>query len=294
MTPEQLRRSIDNVVGPETRLPFFRDVCSWVLQELRAFGDRRSGWSFDFNKSAFNTEAEYTTGTVAITQSSTSVTGTGTTWTGITNARHKLRIGGVAYPITTIGGNTSITLTEAFAGSTVTASTYGISKDEFLLPALRSVRGVWDAGQNRRLTCIPLSRLGDLDSQYDSGGEPVAYSIFGRGTNNVPIIQIFPYPTAITRIEYWYQADYTRVADFGTDFGVPSTFDDVLRGGALARTMQLMRKNEWREEMGMFRQSLQDAWFLDQPAQETKVRLMRTDGIDNSKWNSISFQEVSV
>ena len=46
--------------------------------------------------------------------------------------------------------------------------------------------------------------------------------------------------------------------------------------------------------MGMFRQSLQDAWFLDQPAQETKVRLMRTDGIDNSKWNSISIQEVSV
>ena len=292
MTPEQLRRSIDNVVGPETRLPFFRDVCSWVLQEVRAFGDKRHGWSFDFNKGAFNTEAEYTTGTVAITQSATSVTGSGTTWTGITNNRHKLRIGGVAYPITTIGGDTSITLTDAFAGDTVTAAEYSISRDEYLLPALRSVRAVWDAQQNRRLRCVPLSRLGDLDVEHSGGGDPAAYSIFGRGTNNVPIMQLFPYPTAITRIEYWYTADYTRVADFATDFSIPNTFDDVLRSGALARTMQLLRRNEWRDEMAMFRQGLQDAWYLDNPAREVKVRLMRTDGIEWKWQDDISFQEV--
>ena len=122
MTPEELRRSVDNVLGPETHLPFFRDVAAWVLQKIRAYGDARSGWSFDFNKSAFNTEAEYTTGTIAVSQSGTAVTGASTVWTGITNNRHKMRIGGVAYPITTISGATSITLTDNFAGDTLTAA----------------------------------------------------------------------------------------------------------------------------------------------------------------------------
>ena len=294
MTPEELRRSVDNVLGPETHLPFFRDVAAWVLQKIRAYGDARSGWSFDFNKSAFNTEAEYTTGTIAVSQSGTAVTGASTVWTGITNNRHKMRIGGVAYPITTIGGNTSITLTQAFAGATLTAGTYSINRDEYLLPALRQVRAVWDASNNRRLTCIPLSRLGDLDVKYDGGGNAAAYSIFGRGTSNVPIIQIFPYPTEITRIEYWYQADYTRVSGMGTDFSIPNTFDDLLRSGALARSMQLLRRNEWRDEWAMFNEMLREAWFQDNPARETKVRLMRTDGLELGAWDDIPYQEVSV
>lgn len=87
------------------------------------------------------TQPSYSTGTVAITQGATAVTGTDTLWNTANawaiNARSggKMKIGGTqdVYTVAAVGSDTSITLVEKFVGSTVTAASYLYYEDEYTL-----------------------------------------------------------------------------------------------------------------------------------------------------------------
>lgn len=294
MTVEELRRAVENHLGPEVRLPGFMSIAALVLSRIRAFGDTRNGWSFDFTKGAFNTQAQYNTGTVAITQGATAVVGTGTLWTGVTLTRHKLRISGVDYPIQTITDDTNIVLAEAYAGETVTAAEYSIILDEFVLDALTHVHGVWDATNDRRLRGISRSEMADLVVHDAENERALTYSIMGRSTGNVNVMQIQPAPLSLVRMEYWYQADYTRIADIGDEIDLPDMMDQVLTQGAIARASQVLRRDGWREEQGLFEQMVLEAWFADKPQRESVIRMMRTDRLDWSRVDLPAWHEVTV
>lgn len=86
------------------------------------------------------THPQYTTGTVTITQGSTTLTGTSTVWTttnafGVANARTsgKITIAGTpeVYTIASVGGAGTITLGSRYVGSDVTAGTYSYFEDEY-------------------------------------------------------------------------------------------------------------------------------------------------------------------
>ena len=82
------------------------------------------------------TVAPYTTGTASVTNGSTSVTGSSTTWTALMVGR-KVRFGSDTawYRIATFVSTTSITLEATYQGTTNSAATYEIYKDEYKLPA---------------------------------------------------------------------------------------------------------------------------------------------------------------
>ena len=82
------------------------------------------------------TIAPYTTGTASVTVGSTAVTGTTTVWTALMVGR-KIRFGSDTawYRIATRTSNTAITLESAYQGTTNTAATFEIYKDEYKLPA---------------------------------------------------------------------------------------------------------------------------------------------------------------
>src|SRR3990167_1369645 len=86
--------------------------------------------------------APYTTGTIAITKGSTTLTGASTLWNtahafGANNARvtGKIAINGTVnvYTISAIGSDTSITLNERYQDTTETAGTYTYFEDEYAL-----------------------------------------------------------------------------------------------------------------------------------------------------------------
>lgn len=88
------------------------------------------------------TQPQYTTGTVTITQGSTTLTGSSTTWNtansfGVNNARAggKLVIDSSkeVYTVSAVGSDTSITLTSRFIGSDVSAGSYVYFEDEYAL-----------------------------------------------------------------------------------------------------------------------------------------------------------------
>jgi hypothetical protein len=73
----------------------------------------------------FDGTPNYTTGTIGVTNASTAVTGSGTSWT-TQMVGCQILIGGVAYIIAAVGGATSITLTIPYAGSTASGLSYTI------------------------------------------------------------------------------------------------------------------------------------------------------------------------
>lgn len=90
------------------------------------------------------THAPYTTGTVAVTVGSTTVTGTTTLWnTNNDFAVKNVRAGGkilfsgddTVYEVSSVSADTTLTLTDAYRGTTLTAGTYTYFEDEYSLAA---------------------------------------------------------------------------------------------------------------------------------------------------------------
>ena len=82
-------------------------------------------WLIDYAE--INCTPAYTTGTVAITQDATAVTGTDTSWAaGHVGWLMKVGTGDEFYEVSAVASTTSITLTSAFIGSTVSGSTYSL------------------------------------------------------------------------------------------------------------------------------------------------------------------------
>lgn len=77
-----------------------------------------------------STNSNYSTGTIAVTNASTAVTGSGTSWATTTNAEAGEYIqlpDSKWYKITAVGNNTSITIEQAYQGSTASGQSYVIS-----------------------------------------------------------------------------------------------------------------------------------------------------------------------
>lgn len=93
-------------------------------------------------RSVLLSQASYSTGTVSVTQGSTTLTGSGTAWNtansfGVNNTRTtgKLVLSGgtEVYGISAVGGDTAITLNQRFTQSDLSAATYVYFEDEYAL-----------------------------------------------------------------------------------------------------------------------------------------------------------------
>jgi hypothetical protein len=130
-------RVTTGVTATETQAKRYTNI---ALHDMHLGTDYRFPWA---ERSArLVTQPQYTTGTVSITQGSTTLTGSSTTWNtnnafGVKNMRAggKIRIGGsmVPYVIDTVSGDTSATLTSRFTEADVTATTYVYYEDEYAL-----------------------------------------------------------------------------------------------------------------------------------------------------------------
>ena len=82
----------------------------------------------DFQTNAYGIVASgssaYSTGTVTVSNNSTSVTGNGTTWLTNVVAGMYILLDGIFYPITVVGGNGSITIGIPYAGVALTTAVY--------------------------------------------------------------------------------------------------------------------------------------------------------------------------
>jgi hypothetical protein len=83
---------------------------------------------------SIGTAADYSTGTVAVTNGSKVVTGSGTAWTTANRGRgDRILIGGVNYTIAAVSSQTSLLLTTPYVGATASGLAYTIARQFTLL-----------------------------------------------------------------------------------------------------------------------------------------------------------------
>lgn len=99
-------------------------------------------WWWDERRAVIVTKAPYTTGTVSVTQGSTTVTGSSTAWTtndafGYQQATvgDKITLGSSpdVYVISAVGGAGTLTLASRYTGDTLSGAGYAIFQDEYAL-----------------------------------------------------------------------------------------------------------------------------------------------------------------
>lgn len=178
------------------------------------------------------TAAPYTTGTVAVTRGSTTVTGTDTLWTtnnayGVANARTtgKMKFGDHnVYTITAVGGAGSITLRERYVADADldAGASYTYFEDEYTLASdflkpidYRRFTAAYNLpiiGRNEFRRLFPRPNVGGMPKVATLVDKP-----FSGTTTPVTMVQFYPYSGANYIIPYSYITKNLAVTSLGVE-----------------------------------------------------------------------------
>jgi hypothetical protein len=203
----------------------------------------REGMTWCERKATLITQPSYTTGTVTISQGSTTLTGASTAWTttnafGIANARAngKIVIAGAPeiYTVSSVGGPTTITLSSKFIPSDVSGETYVYFEDEYDLASDFLRPYDWQYfDQNRS---IPLIGRREFRFRYPRNnvvGTPRVGTIFDYGPsgNTTPIrrLGLWQPPSDAQMITYNYITSNLATDSTGTaQLGLSADTDEPI------------------------------------------------------------------
>jgi len=177
------------------------------------------------------TQPEYTTGTVTITQGSTTLTGSGTAWNtanafGVNNTRAggKIVINGGAevYEVSAVGSDTSITLTSAYVSEDASAANYVYFEDEYALANdfLRPL-DLQNFDTNGDIELIGRNKFRFRYPRNKTTGKPVVATLLNKpfSGNTTPIrkVRFHKPPDAAYSIPYAYVTSNLAVDASGNE-----------------------------------------------------------------------------
>lgn len=157
----------------------------WIKEYLYSEFIPLRNWSFTRKGGLLSTTAEYTTGTVAVTNASTTITGTGTTFTSaMVGRRFKVDSDSRSYKITGFTSTTVLTIESGYEGDTASGKTYHICKDTYNLSKWVSspsrIYSFNNPEQGNRLTFLSLSDKQSFAPGVSDIGTPSNYTPNGR------------------------------------------------------------------------------------------------------------------
>lgn len=206
--------------------------------------------------------APYDTGTVAVTNGSTTVTGTGTTWTSaMTGRKFTLSIGGPYYRFTYVSA-TSGTLSEAYQEDTDSESTYSIFQDEYDLEA--TTHSVESATLIKDAFTGPLIGYEQVEADAadfvgSSTGRPVAWCVCTSTTANTPRVRFSPIPDDTYRVAFRSLKTWTDLSSDGDLYtaSLPVDVEELILDRALRwaprieGSRQVMTDKQFREALSL-------------------------------------------
>jgi hypothetical protein len=242
-----------------------------VVDEFRL----KSTWSFWFKESTFRSIAEYTTGTVSATQDSTSITGSGTTWTSAMTGR-KIRIGNTESYTFTYVGATSGTISPAYVGESVSDKTYSIFQDLYAVNSdVDTIIDVFDMTNNFyvALTTREATQLWQNPGYAQPlTGRSVAVASYDA-SNNIQLL-LSPPPTSAALYRYNYYKRPTAVTGPNDTPDIPTICHNAIVQGV---TWKMSRDGEHEKD---FRRSLEMLKVRDRTLlRHVSAKLSRVDGM---------------
>lgn len=230
----------------------------FVVNAFRRLAEmRRWSWLVKFNQ--FIAPNVYSTGTIAVTNGSTTVTGAGTVWTASMVGR-QFRTG-LASPIYTIAQFTSATSVELdipFGGPTAAGSSYAIYQCYFtpptdfhqlitlwdpsfnwqlMLDIDQKEINIWDAQRSNTGNAFVVSFRGYTQSQVGvvdqpltvsgSGNAPISGGVFSGPSNSVFTVEVTTAGVAGTAVYRWKKNSGSYTSSVTTDsLGAPQALMD--------------------------------------------------------------------
>lgn len=220
------------------------------------------------------TVAPYTTGTVAITQGSTSVTGSGTTWASTYSGRKlALALGSPWYRFTRTGNTSGTIPTGGYAEATVTASAYTLFQDEYDLSS--TFEAITDAQVLSSLRDGGLAETteADMDARWYVHGEQSTPRMFAPcqpTTAGVRRIRLWPIPDAIYRVRVKGLLAYRDMTQDGDLCMLGAKKERVL---ILAACLEVQRRGDSRPVTsdGEVEKAIAEQWEAEAPQQPLSV-----------------------
>lgn len=216
--------------GLSTTTTLAKRAVNSALTDLHIMGAEKFPWSE--RRSTLTLHPSYSTGTVAVTVGSSTVTGTSTLWT-TTNSynQQNVRVGGKitfagrfeVYDVTAVSGAGSLTISPAFIGTTDTDSTYVYFEDEYAL-ATDFARPI-DLRTFDTEGRIKLIGRQDFRRLYPRNRIPQTILRhatlldlpFSGSTTAVRKVQFAPPPSVVAVVPYTYVTQYLVVSSAGAE-----------------------------------------------------------------------------
>jgi len=215
-----------------------------VANAFRQVAERRR-WSWLLKRGQFLVPDVYDTGTVAVTNNSTAVVGTGTTFTSAMAGRQFRISGSPIYTIATYTDATHIVLDDEYGGDTDAAASYEIYQCYFEAPTdFHSFVTVFDPSTDQRLSLNYTQReLDTWDVSRSNSGDAYAVAAFdyrvpSGETVAVPRYELWPHKKAQYVYPFLYESRPTDLQDSG------ATLPRFLRGDVLLE-MALAEAARW-------------------------------------------------
>lgn len=227
----------------------------WLNMSQQDIASRRD-WRFLEERATVQTSTQYTTGTVTVTNGSATVTGSGTVWTSALHLRSfiQFQASNDWYEITAVAGNTSMTISPVFGGTTASAQTYTITKVFYSLGT--DVHKLIDVRQFS--TPQKLTNLGNWTMDLyrpdltQTVSVPRAYATFRQDPTVASTaakswqLQFFPIPDAVYNMECRYLKILTDLSGDTDISQIPAPFHPIMVDGAESLAMKFL--SDPREE----------------------------------------------
>lgn len=199
----------------------------------------RAPFEWLFARAYVQTQADKTDGTVAVTNGGTTVTGTSTTFAA-GDKRSFIQLEGDTnwYEVTVVASQV-LTITPAFAGTTLTAGTYTLRKVYYDLPT--DVASIYDARQSNtplKLTNLGVWTMDTYQPAINTVSMPTAYYTFRLDPDIAATaakahqVGFFPSPDSIYNIEFRYFLEQTDLSADGDIPFLPVPYHTVMVDGA--------------------------------------------------------------
>lgn len=233
------RRSVQNLIADVQKRVGGKVAVGKIFTALcdaNKRANRLERWPWLMAESNIGVNGTYTTGTVSITDGTTTLTGAGTTWDNVNWRYKRLYVGSnTDYEIASFGGVGSATLAQAIsAGQDYTAVSYTIFQNVYALPSdYEPGTELLIVNPRIRYRLLKLPRetmearnvsLGVYFQTYQDSFADAGYD----ATNKVYLIKFAPNPGSATEYKLIYRKRPPDLATITDTTFIPESFDEAL------------------------------------------------------------------
>ncbi len=245
----------------------------------------RKTWKHFERYALLQASAPYSTGTIAVTNGSAVVTGTGTAFPADVAGQIWKAPDSREYRILSWQSVTQITLVANYIGDDATGETYQIVYNRVAVPSDFSPHRIIgltlqdEGGATGRITHTSTQEMLDLEpAQARNTGRPSRYRYY-QGA-----IYLWPPPDQPVGIDCWYRGNWTKLTtatedldDHDLDADWPEELQEVLLLGVTARALRYMESSTWQEAWAEFIEALKEESGRDARGADTGGQMRRFD-----------------